>query len=110
MTISQKRDYGDYAAVYKLEGNVLTAERKLTVSVRELPSSRVQDYLAFRRTVVADLAQPFLLETTSGGNQDASADMKPEDLHTKGWDAIKAGNYSLAIDLLKRSVVAEPRP
>jgi Flp pilus assembly protein TadD len=109
LPISQKRDYGDYAAVYKLEGNVLTAERKLIVSVRELPSSRVQDYLAFRRNVVADLAQPFLLETTSGGNQDVSADVTPEDLHKKGWDAIKAGNYSLAIDLLKRAVVADPR-
>jgi tetratricopeptide (TPR) repeat protein len=107
LPISQKRDYGNYEALYKLEGNVFTAERKLTVGAGELPSSRVQDYLAFRRVVVADLAQQLSLETTVAGKPDSSADMKPDDLVKSGNAERRNGNYGLAIDLLKRAVEAD---
>jgi tetratricopeptide (TPR) repeat protein len=109
LPISQKRDYGNYEAVYKLEGNVLTAERKLAESASELPSSRVQDYLAFRRVVVSDLAQQLSLETTVAEKPDSSTDMKPDDLVKRGNEERKNGNFSLASDLLKRAVEADPK-
>jgi tetratricopeptide (TPR) repeat protein len=109
LALSQKRDYASYQAVYKLEGNILTAERKLAVNVGELPSSRAQDYLAFRRDVLADLAQTISLETSVAGKPDSGADMKPDDLAKRGDDAIKAGNYSLGIELLKRAVEVDPK-
>ena len=109
LPISQKRDYGNYDAVYKLEGNVLAAERKLTLTAGELPSSRVQDYLAFRRVVVADLAQQLSLETTAAGKADSSTDMKENDLVKSGNAERKKGNYVSAIDLLKRATDANPK-
>lgn len=109
LPISLKRDYGNYEAVYKLEGNVFTAERKLTVGQSELPSSRVQDYLAFRRSVRDDSAQQLSLETTVASRIDVPADIKPADLLKRGNDAARNGNYALAIDLLKRTVDADPK-
>jgi tetratricopeptide (TPR) repeat protein len=109
LPLSQKRDYGNYESVYKLEGNVLTAERKLTVSAGELPSARVQDYLAFRRVVATDLAQQISLETTVAEKTDSAADMKPDDLVRRGNEERKNGNYGLAIGLLNRAVEADPK-
>ena len=109
LPFSQTRDYASYQALYKLEGNVLSAERKLALNVGELPSSRTQDYLAFRRAVLSDLAQPVSLETKISGNSGSGADMKPDDFAKRGDDALKAGNYNLGIELLKRAVEADPK-
>jgi tetratricopeptide (TPR) repeat protein len=109
LPISLRRDYGNYEAKYDLEGNIFTAERKLTVGQSELPSSRVQDYLAFRRSVSGDLAQQLTLETTLASNADIPADAKPTDLEKRGNDARKNGNYPLAIELLNRVVETDPK-
>jgi tetratricopeptide (TPR) repeat protein/transglutaminase-like putative cysteine protease len=109
LPVSQKHDYGDYEAVYKLEGNTLTAERKLAVTERELPSSRVQDYLAFRRVVASDLAQQLSLETTTAAKADTAADTKPDDLVKRGNEERKNGNYQSAVEILKRAVQADPK-
>jgi len=109
LPIAQKRDYSNYEAVYKLEGNVFTAERKLTVSAAELPSARVQDYLAFRRVVVSDLAQQISLETTLPEKTDSVANMKPDDLVRRGYEERKNGNFGMAIGLLNRAVEADPK-
>jgi tetratricopeptide (TPR) repeat protein len=107
---SVKRDYGNYEVTYKIESNVLTSERRLTTNQAELPSARVQDYLAFRRSVVEDLAQQISLETESTSTGvTPSADAKPSELFKRGNDARKEGNYSLAIDLLKRGTDADPK-
>ncbi len=109
LPFSQKRDYGNYEAAYKLEGNVVIAERKLALSASELQSSRVQDYLAFRRAVVTDLAQQISLETTVAETADSATGMKPNDLAKRGNEERKNGNYALAIGLLNRAVEAEPK-
>jgi Flp pilus assembly protein TadD len=110
LPFSVKRDYGSFDVTYKMESNVLTAERKLIISQAELPPSRVQDYLAFRRSVVEDLGQQISLETeTTTASTAPSADAKPAELFKRGNDARKDGNYSLAIELLKRGVDAEPK-
>lgn len=106
---SQKRDYGNYEAVYKLEGNVVSAARKLATGVSELPSSRVQDYLAFRLAVVTDLAQQISLETTAPEKTGSALDIKPDDLVRRGNEERKNGNYGLAIALLNRAVEADPK-
>jgi tetratricopeptide (TPR) repeat protein len=109
LPLSQKRDYGNYEAVYKLEGNVITAERRLAVSASELPSSRVQDYLAFRRVVVTDLAQQISLETAVPEKTGSASDIKADDLVKRGNEERKNGNYGLAIGLLNRAVEADPK-
>lgn len=109
LSSSLKRDYGSYEAAYKLEGSVVKVDRELTVGQRELPSSRVEDYLAFRRSVLADQAQKLSLETTVAITADSVSDSKPADLQKRGNAARKNGNYALAIDLLKRAVDADPK-
>ncbi len=109
LPVSVKRDYGSYEASYKLEGTVLTADRKLIISEAELPSSRVQDYLAFRRSVTEDLAQRIAFEPDIVSIPALTADLKPADLFRRGNDARKDGNYAVAIDFLKRGVEADPK-
>ncbi len=107
--LSVKRDYGNYEAAYKLEGDVLSAERKLSTSESELASSRVQDYLAFRRAVGADLVQGFALETTVAATSVSTSSMTADELVNRGNEERKNGNYTLAIDFLNRAVEADPK-
>jgi tetratricopeptide (TPR) repeat protein len=106
--VSVKREYGEYQATYKLDSNVFTAERRLTVSQRELPSARAQDYIAFRQAVSTDLAQQLRLETTAGNTLVIPSGLKADDLVKSGNTERRNGNYLAAIDLLKRAVSADP--
>jgi tetratricopeptide (TPR) repeat protein len=104
-----ERDYGSYRSSYKLDGNVLIAERKLVTRVGELPTPRADDYRAFRRSVLADVAQFVTIESSVADMHSAPADMKPEELSSGGNEARKRGDYQLAISLLKRAVEADPK-
>jgi len=48
LPFSLKRDYAEYEATYKLEGNVFTAGRRLVLRQDELPAARGPDYESFR--------------------------------------------------------------
>ena len=109
LPVSLKRDYAEYEATYKLEGNVFTAERKLTLSQVELSPSRVEDYIAFRHAVATDLVQQLSLETTATNSPNIPSGMKAEDLVRSGNTELKDGNYGLAIDLFRRATVADPK-
>jgi Flp pilus assembly protein TadD len=107
--VSVKRDYGEYQATYKMEDHTLIAERKLTIRNRELPGNRASEYMAFRRTVVADLGQQLSLENAAAGKPTPPANMKADDLNESGRSAMQNGNYALAIELFKRAVELEPK-
>jgi tetratricopeptide (TPR) repeat protein len=109
LPISVKRDYASYEVSYALEGTVLSAERTLKINQSELSSSRVPDYLAFRRSVLEETAQKISLETDIVSASASPSDTKPAELFKRGNDARKTGNYALAIDLLKRGVDADPK-
>ncbi len=109
LPFSMKRDYAQYEATYKLEGLTFTAERRLVTQERELPASRVSDYLAFRRTVMADTAQHLSIDSTGAGSPTISADLKGDDLDDAARGALERGNFPVAIDLLKRVVEADPK-
>ncbi len=109
LPFSMKRDYGQYEATYKVDGLTFTAERRLVTQERELPASRVSDYLAFRRTVMADTAQHLSIDSTAAGTPAISADLKGNDLEDAAKGALERGNYPVAIDLLKRVVEADPK-
>jgi tetratricopeptide (TPR) repeat protein len=104
-----KRDYAEYDATYKLEGNVFTAGRKLVLRQDELPASRTSDYEAFRRAVNADLTQQLSLETANAGPAVPPADMKADDLVESGLAAMNSGNFPVAIALLKRATEIDPK-
>src|SRR6202167_3447642 len=80
LPFSLKRDYAEYQATYKLEGNTFTAARMLTLRQEELPPSRGEDYQSFRHAVGYDLAQVLSVENTMAGPPTPPADMKADDL------------------------------
>src|SRR5215475_5797699 len=86
LSFTQKRDYGHYQAAYKVESNVFTADRELTTTVDELPSSRSSDYLAFRRAVLSDAEQHLSIDSSAAGSPVLSSELKGDEL----YDAAKA--------------------
>lgn len=109
LAFSVKRDYGEYSASYKLEGSVFTSERKLVMRQRDLPQQRVSDYLAFRRAVMADLGQQLAVENTAAGSMTMPQGLKADELNDGGWNAMRSGNYPLAVEMLKRAVELDPK-
>ena len=93
-----KRDYAEYEATYKLEGNVFTAGRKLTLRQGEIPAARAPDYASFRRAVNADLGQQLSIESTVAGTPAPPADMKADDLVESGRAAMSSGDLTMAIE------------
>src|SRR5688572_12111980 len=109
LPLKVSRDYGEYAASYKLEGQTLVAERSLRMRQRELPAERFQDYQAFVAAVRSDAAQTLSLETEIAGSPAIPDSVKTEDLLQAAEAAIKNDNYPVAEQLLKRVVEKEPK-
>ncbi|HZQ67863.1 MAG TPA: DUF3857 domain-containing protein [Terriglobales bacterium] len=109
LPFSMKRDYAEYEASYKAEGNVFTGERRLVTSVRELPPTRNNDYLAFRRAVLADVAQHLSVDSSAAGTPAAAANLKGDDLNDAARAALDRGDFQSAIDLLKRLLDSDPK-
>src|SRR5262249_21209134 len=107
LPFTMKRDYADYNASYKIEGSTFTAERTLIMRQRDLPAARTPDYLAFRRAVLSDLGQHLSVETTAVGTLAPPPGMKADELDESGRAAMRAGNFTLAVDLFKRAVEAD---
>lgn len=109
LAFSLKRDYAEYEANYKVEGDVFTAGRTLTLHQDDLPVARVADYESFRRAVGADLTQQLAVENASAGGFVPPADMKADDLVESARAAADSGNYPIAEALLKRATDLDPK-
>jgi len=109
LPFAMKRDYGEYHASYALEGSVFTAERSMVMRERELPADRAGDYLSFRRAVLSDLGQHLAVENLAAGAATPPPDMKADDLNERARAAMGNGDFTLAIQLLKRAVDVEPK-
>jgi len=107
--ISVKRDYANYEVTYKVDGTVLAAERTFTVAKSEIASSSVDEYLAFRRAVLEDVAQKISLENENASAAATPSSEKPADLFKQGSEAAKQGDDVRAIQLFKRGVEADPK-
>ncbi len=106
---SVKRDYGTYSVVYGNEKNVITAERHLTLNLRDLPKQRLGDFLAFRRIVFSDQAQQVSLESKSASGPSLPEGLKADDLIAAGAAALQNQNYQAAVDSYKRAIELEPK-
>ncbi len=109
LAISLKRDYAEYIATYKLEGNTFTASRKLALRQDELPVARAADFDSFRRAVGADLAQQLSVESSVAGAPVPPGDMKADDLVDSARASAGNGNFPVAIVLLKRATEIDPK-
>lgn len=103
------RDYGEYVADYKLEGQTLTGVRSLRLRQRELPAERLQDYRAFAAATKSDAAQTMSLETTVAGGPAIPDSVKTEDLFQAAESAANNGNYATSEQLLRRILEKEPK-
>lgn len=106
---SVKRDYGTYSVTYANDKNIITAERHLTVNLRDLPKERLGDFLAFRRIVASDQAQHVSLETKSASGATLPAGLKADDLIAAGGAALQNQNFQAAIESFKRALELEPK-
>jgi len=109
LAFTLKRDYAEYEATYKVDGDVFVAGRELTLRQDELPVARAADYESFRRAVGADLAQQLSVESETAGAPVPPADMKADDLVESARAAAETGNFPVAIVLLKRATEIDPK-
>jgi len=109
LPVSISRDYGEYRATYSLAGNVFSAERRLRLQGKDIPADRAGDYRAFRRVVASDGEQSLALDVSTAATAGPPADLKADELYRSGYDAMRNGNYTQAVMLLKRVVELEPK-
>ncbi len=109
LPFTMKRDYGQYDASYKVDGNIFTAERSLATNTRDLPATRTSDYLAFRHAVMTDTGQHLSIDRTAAGDPTTPSDLKGDDLNDAANAALARGNFEVAIELLKKVIVADPK-
>ena len=109
VAVSIVRDYAAFKSSYRFEAHTLVAERTLNFKMRELPASRVGDYLAFTRAVESDESQTLLAENSVPGAPEIPEAAKPGELLEAGLAALNSGNLKAAIPLLKRALELDPK-
>ena len=109
LPLKMSRDYADYVANYKLQGQTLLGERTLNLRQRELPSERLQDYQAFAAAVRSDSAQTLSLETEVADAPAIPDSVKTEDLIEAAEAASKNGNFAMAEQMLRRVLEKDPK-
>lgn len=109
LPLKVSRDYGEYTASYKLEGQTLVGQRTLRMRQSELPAERLQDYQAFAAVVRSDAAQTLSLETEIAGAPAIPESVKTSDLIEASQAAVRNRNYPVAEQLLKRVVEKDPK-
>jgi hypothetical protein len=57
------RPYATYNASYKIDKDILLAERRLVTRADELPAAVAEDYSDFRKRVLADEVESMFLPT-----------------------------------------------
>jgi tetratricopeptide (TPR) repeat protein len=109
LPLKVSRDYAEYAATYKLEGQTLLGQRTLRLRQREIPAERLQDYQAFAAAARSDSTQTLALETDVAGTPAIPDSVKTEDLMQAAEAAANNDNYPVAEQLLRRVIEKEPK-
>jgi tetratricopeptide (TPR) repeat protein len=109
LPLKVSRDYAEYAASYKLEGQTLLGQRTLHLRQREIPAERLQDYQAFAAAARSDAGQTLALETEVAGTPAIPDSVKTEDLIQAAQAAANNQNYVVAEQLLRRALEKDPK-
>ncbi|HEV2288693.1 MAG TPA: DUF3857 domain-containing protein [Candidatus Acidoferrales bacterium] len=102
------RDYGEYESDYSLSGNTVMVERHLILRNAKLPSSRYNDFEAFRNAVTSDENQKLALTNSSPGSGAIPAEMSADDLYNAGFEAENSRNYAHAAQLFAAAGAKDP--
>ncbi len=97
--VDLKYDFAEYHASYSQDQGVLIAKRRLLIKLHEVPVAKFDEYRSLLKNLGNDLNQYVQTSSSSAG----------DDLTKRGDAEMKNGNYSLAIDLLKRAVEEDPK-
>jgi tetratricopeptide (TPR) repeat protein len=108
LLVEQKRDFGEYRSHYAMEGTTLIADRSLSLTATELPATRLNEFQAFRRTVVSDSDQDVGVKVGEGVGAGEGGDAKTSELLDAAGAAYRSGKFQDAVDLLERVVSSEP--
>jgi len=109
VAVSVERDYAEFKSSYRFENHTLTAQRSLNFKMRELPPSRLSDYLAFSRAVESDETQLLVVENSTTGAPSIPSTVSADELLEAGVAALNAGNAREAIPLLQHAVEIDPK-
>lgn len=107
--VEVKRDYGTYTATADFKDHVLTAERRLTMNVTEIPQARARDLQAFTRVITSDLGQQARATNSAAGSEAAPKLAKPEELEEAAYNALQARKFKLAADLYLQLTEKDPK-
>ena len=109
--VSLVRDFGSYTSSMKVSNRVFEADRKLTLTVDELPSSRRSDIESLRSIAQSATEVVFLAIAPASASALAAtgtAGDRPGELRRAGLRALNQRDYATASQLLKRAVEKEP--
>jgi Flp pilus assembly protein TadD/transglutaminase-like putative cysteine protease len=109
VAVSVERDYAEFKSSYHFEDHVLTAQRTLNFKMRELPASRIGDYLAFSRAVESDETQLLVVENSTTGPPAIPSTVSADELLEAGIAALNSGNAREAVPLLQHAVEIDPK-
>lgn len=109
LPLKVSRDYAEYAASYKLDGQTITGQRTLRLRQREIPAERLQDYQAFAAAARSDAVQTLGLETEVAGTPAIPDSVKTEDLIQAAQAAANNQNFVVSEQLLKRALEKDPK-
>ena len=109
VAVSVDRDYAEFKSSYHFADHVLTAERTLNFKMRDLPASRLGDYLAFARAVDSDETQILVVENSTTGAPAIPTTASAAELLEAGIASLNSGNPREAIPLLERANQLDPK-
>lgn len=102
------RDYADYESVYSSIAGTIIVERDLSLRDSQIPSSRYNDWEAFRNTIVGDKNQSIELANASPGSGGIPASASADDLYNAAVDAERSRNYAHAAQLYAAAAAKNP--
>jgi tetratricopeptide (TPR) repeat protein len=97
--IDLKYDFAEYHASYSQKEGALIAKRRMVIKLHEVPVAELDDYRSFIKNLQNDVAQYVKTSSLSSG----------DDLDKRGYEAVKNGEFSSAITLLKSAIEADPK-
>ena len=110
-TVDVKKDFAEYHAAYTLEGNVLHAERHMSILVRDIPKSRIEEYRTFWKAVDDDTNTVLSLVSSapaSAAGSPAAGGASVEALLNLGDVLYDQDDYDGAITQYKKVLQQEP--
>lgn len=113
--VDVSEDFAEYHAAYKLDHNVLIAERRFVIKKSEVALASWDDYRKFRKTVMDDenqyidlnLARQTIADAGSGST--SSADPELARIFREGYEAFQKRDITTAEEDFRKILARDPK-